>query len=122
MGIFAHRPRRFSSQPASDMLPKFSKIRFAALLKRSDSDKAEIAAQRAHRQSFYKRPHVPTPIPPHLETAEQFLGALGRNLVNHASKFASWDAFFKTTSSAMEKLGIGCRERKYILAWQYNFR
>ena len=123
MSIFVHGgPRRLYSEVVQTKLSKFTKIAFPAPLIRSDTDIAARTAQLAHKKSFLKRPLIPKPISPDLTTPEQFLAALGRNLVSHASKFPTWEAFFKATSPGMEKLGIGCRERKYILKWQHNFR
>ncbi|KAI8803496.1 IGR protein motif-domain-containing protein [Cladochytrium replicatum] len=47
-----------------------------------------------------------------------FLTIIGRNCVEHASRFQSWEHLFNATSVEMKDAGIGTRQRKYILGWR----
>ena len=52
-----------------------------------------------------------------------FLTQIGRNAIQHAPKFPSWDVFFATTSKQMRTLGVEPpRDRRYILHWREKFR
>ncbi|KAL1899021.1 telomere length regulation protein [Ceratocystis pirilliformis] len=65
---------------------------------------------------------VPAPIPliPDVPT---FLRAIGRDLVQYADKFPSWEALFTLSSEQLRELGVEpARSRKYLLQWLQRYR
>lgn len=113
---------RLYSESTTHKVPTYAKIKVLPLLKQTEKDLKEQNAQKLHILRFNRRPRPPAPRDPDLTTPEQFLSALGRNLNSHASKFTSWEDFFVASSTTMDKRGIGCRERKYILKWKHKYR
>ncbi|KAI8812773.1 IGR protein motif-domain-containing protein [Cladochytrium replicatum] len=76
-----------------------------------------------HRRGFASEPRsqsqsdVPAPRGSITDVAS-FLTVIGRNCVEHASRFQSWEHLFNATSVEMKDAGIGTRQRKYILGWR----
>src|SRR5690606_12700715 len=67
-------------------------------------------------------PKVPetTPTVPDVPT---FLTKIGRNTIQHADKFPSWEEFFKLSTKQFRELGIEpARDRRYILRFREKFR
>ncbi|KPI45945.1 uncharacterized protein AB675_477 [Cyphellophora attinorum] len=63
---------------------------------------------------------APTPWVPDVLT---FLKLIGREMSQHASKFASWDEMFTLTSSQLKAKGLEqARARKYFLRWREKFQ
>ena len=69
---------------------------------------------------------VPRPIPPPLPITpdpEAFLRIIGRNLVQYADKFPTWEALFSLTSPQLKEIGIEpARTRRYLLDWLRRYR
>jgi hypothetical protein len=62
----------------------------------------------------------PTPTVPDVST---FLTKIGRNTVQHADKFPTWEEFFKFSTKQFRELGIEpARDRRYILRFREKFR
>lgn len=59
---------------------------------------------------------VPTPRLP-INSVPLFLRTIGRGCEAHVDKFPTWSSLFLSDSEAMKGLGIGVRERKWILRW-----
>ncbi|KAJ2773477.1 hypothetical protein IWQ57_001277 [Coemansia nantahalensis] len=52
-----------------------------------------------------------------------FLRTIGRGCEKFADKFSGWDQLFRADSAAMKgELGIGPKQRKWILMWTNKFR
>ncbi|KAI9808265.1 MAG: hypothetical protein M1825_004722 [Sarcosagium campestre] len=73
-----------------------------------------------HRQAVATGIPPPTPFVPDPTT---FLKLIGRNLVQHAAKFPTWEALFTPTSTQLRELGLEpARDRRYLLRWREKFR
>lgn len=67
-------------------------------------------------------PRIPSPTP-FVPDPQTFLTLIGRNLSQHASKIASWEALFSLTSTQLRELGVEPpRSRRYLLRWREKFR
>lgn len=65
---------------------------------------------------------VPAPIP-FVPDVQTFLKLIGRDSVQHAAKFPSWEALFSLSSAQMRDAGLEPpRARRYILRWRDKFR
>ncbi|RPA86073.1 hypothetical protein BJ508DRAFT_411636 [Ascobolus immersus RN42] len=68
----------------------------------------------------------PLPVPqpsPTVPDVPTFLTKIGRNTVQHADKFPSWEEFFKLSTKQFRELGIEpARDRRYILRFREKFR
>ncbi|CUS12945.1 unnamed protein product [Tuber aestivum] len=52
-----------------------------------------------------------------------FLRQIGRNTIQHAPKFETWEQFFSLTSGQLRNLGVEPpRDRRYILHWRERYR
>ncbi|KHJ30097.1 putative igr protein domain-containing protein [Erysiphe necator] len=52
-----------------------------------------------------------------------FLTLIGRNMIEHASKFSGWASLFRLESSELKRLGIEPpRSRRYLLLWRERYR
>jgi len=53
----------------------------------------------------------------------KFLQQIGRNAIQHAPKFETWEQFFSLTSGQLRDLGVEPpRDRRYILHWRERYR
>ena len=69
-----------------------------------------------------RRLHVPPPTP-FVPDVPTFLKVIGRNSIQHASKFPNWDALFTLSSLQLRGLGLEpARARRYLLRWRDKFR
>ncbi|KKA28357.1 hypothetical protein TD95_000196 [Thielaviopsis punctulata] len=70
--------------------------------------------------------HTPRPIPapiPLIPDVPTFLRVIGRDLVQYADKFPSWEALFTLSSEQLRELGVEpARSRKYLLQWLQRYR
>ncbi|RPA95721.1 hypothetical protein L873DRAFT_1829734 [Choiromyces venosus 120613-1] len=68
----------------------------------------------------------PPPVPVKNERTPDvaaFLTQIGRNTVQHAPKFETWEQFFSLTSKQLRDLGVEPpRDRRYILHWRERYR
>ena len=63
---------------------------------------------------------APTPFVPDVNT---FLTLIGRELPQHASKFATWEEMFTLTSRQLKTRGLEpTRTRRYFLRWREKFQ
>lgn len=67
----------------------------------------------------YKQVPEPTSTVPDVET---FLTKIGRNSIEHAKHFESWNDLFTKTGQQLKESGIDTRERRYILNWCERYR
>ncbi|KAJ2580985.1 hypothetical protein GGH95_002304 [Coemansia sp. RSA 1836] len=59
----------------------------------------------------------------HIDTPESFLKAIGRGCEKYTEKFKDWDHLFKANTIVLKhELGIGPKQRKWILMWTNKFR
>ncbi|KAJ2286544.1 hypothetical protein IWW55_006947, partial [Coemansia sp. RSA 2706] len=57
------------------------------------------------------------------DNPETFLQTIGRGCDKFAPKFTSWTQLFSTDSATMKsEMGIGPKQRKWILLWTNKFR
>ncbi|KAJ2482303.1 hypothetical protein EV174_003252 [Coemansia sp. RSA 2320] len=60
---------------------------------------------------------------PQFDTPESFLKAIGRGCEKYTEKFKDWDHLFKANTIVLKhELGIGPKQRKWILMWTNKFR
>ncbi|KAJ2490629.1 hypothetical protein IWW37_003003 [Coemansia sp. RSA 2050] len=77
----------------------------------------EAAPAIAARQVVVPRPRG------QIDTPESFLKAIGRGCEKYTEKFKDWDHLFKAdTIKLKHELGIGAKQRKWILMWTNKFR
>ncbi|KAJ2117133.1 hypothetical protein IW146_001005 [Coemansia sp. RSA 922] len=58
-----------------------------------------------------------------VDTPESFLKAIGRGCEKYTEKFKDWDHLFKANTIALKhEMGIGAKQRKWILMWTNKFR
>ncbi|EPS42711.1 hypothetical protein H072_3300 [Dactylellina haptotyla CBS 200.50] len=66
------------------------------------------------------------PIPAASSTAPDvntFLTKIGRNMIQHESKFTDWDHFMGTTPQQLRDMGIEpARDRRYLIDWRERYR
>lgn len=76
---------------------------------------------RSYVQLVNEKLNIPPPTQdvPNVET---FLTKIGRNAVEHAENFESWEHLFTLSSADLKEKGIDTRLRRYILAWREKFR
>lgn len=75
--------------------------------------------RQAHSHAQQSTPS-PTPFVPDTNT---FLTLIGRNLIQHASKFPNWNSLFSLSSSQLRELGVEpARTRRYLIWWRDRFR
>jgi hypothetical protein len=55
-------------------------------------------------------------------TVEKFLRKIGKNCVEHADKFKSWEELMTLRSYRLKKLGIPLAQRKWILKFVWKYR
>ncbi|KAI9474954.1 hypothetical protein LPJ78_003967 [Coemansia sp. RSA 989] len=68
------------------------------------------------------KPQVPKPRGK-FNSPQVFLQTIGRGCEKFASKFESWEELFTADSLKMKsELGIGPKQRKWILRWTNHFR
>ncbi|KAJ2157175.1 hypothetical protein GGF46_004697 [Coemansia sp. RSA 552] len=68
------------------------------------------------------RPVVPSPRGS-FNTPAVFLTTIGRGCEKYADKFTDWRHLFSASSDTMKtELGIGPKQRKWILMWKNKFR
>ncbi|KAI9800610.1 MAG: hypothetical protein M1833_003268 [Piccolia ochrophora] len=69
-----------------------------------------------------RAPSIPSPTP-FVPDAPTFLKLIGRNLIQHAAKFPTWEALFSLTTQQLRELGLEpARDRRYLLRWRDKFR
>lgn len=82
--------------------------------------RSQHCARHIHQQVSTRDIPSPTPFVPDSKT---FLSLIGRNLIQHAAKFPSWESLFSLTSTQLRELGIEpARTRRYLLWWRDRFR
>ncbi|KAK6340811.1 hypothetical protein TWF696_009129 [Orbilia brochopaga] len=66
------------------------------------------------------------PIPEPSSTAPDvstFLTKIGRNMIQHESKFADWQQLMATTPQQLREMGIEpARDRRYLIDWRERYR
>ncbi|CAZ86200.1 unnamed protein product [Tuber melanosporum] len=68
------------------------------------------------------RPPIP-PVTKRTPDVTTFLKQIGRNTIQHAPKFETWEQFFSLTSKQLRNLGVEPpRDRRYILHWRERYR
>ncbi|PUU73837.1 IGR protein motif-domain-containing protein [Tuber borchii] len=75
-----------------------------------------------HLHDSLPPPSIP---PPTTRTPDvtKFLEQIGRNTIQHAPKFETWEQFFSLTSKQLRDLGVEPpRDRRYILHWRERYR
>ncbi|KAJ2002203.1 hypothetical protein H4R26_003729 [Coemansia thaxteri] len=76
-----------------------------------------IASTAARRVVAVPRPRA------QFDTPESFLKAIGRGCEKYTEKFKDWDHLFKANTIVLKhELGIGPKQRKWILMWTNKFR
>ncbi|SPO00717.1 uncharacterized protein DNG_03465 [Cephalotrichum gorgonifer] len=81
----------------------------------------------AHTRCLHtSRLSQPRPVPPPIPITpdpESFLRIIGRDLVQYADKFPTWDSLFTLTSVQLKDLGVEpARSRRYLLNWLKRYR
>ncbi|KAJ2100754.1 hypothetical protein GGI16_003623 [Coemansia sp. S142-1] len=57
------------------------------------------------------------------DDSASFLKAIGRGCEKYTEKFKDWDHLFKANTIALKhEMGIGAKQRKWILMWTNKFR
>ncbi|KAF3090861.1 hypothetical protein TWF225_008663 [Orbilia oligospora] len=68
----------------------------------------------------------PRPIPAESSTApdvKTFLTKIGRNMIQHESKFTDWKQLMGTTTQQLRVMGIEpARDRRYLIDWRERYR
>ncbi|KAK6507090.1 hypothetical protein TWF481_005539 [Arthrobotrys musiformis] len=68
----------------------------------------------------------PRPIPEVSSTApdvKTFLTKIGRNMIQHESKFTDWKQLMGTTTQQLRDMGIEpARDRRYLIDWRERYR
>ncbi|KAJ1945670.1 hypothetical protein EC988_005706 [Linderina pennispora] len=91
--------------------------RAAFTMARSMSTEAAAATEKVGRQIAIPRPRG------QFDSPATFLQTIGRGCEKFTDKFRDWDHLFRADSLAMKKdLGIGPKQRKWILMWTNKYR
>lgn len=55
-------------------------------------------------------------------SVDEFFKKIGRNTLEHASKFEDMNQLLKAKGPELKEMGIDTRSRKYILRWIHFYR
>ncbi|KAI0997963.1 hypothetical protein K3495_g10227 [Podosphaera aphanis] len=90
-------------------------VRYNATIAESPKKNKTLSPKR----KFYWVPS-PTKFCPDVQT---FLSLIGRNMIEHTSKFSGWSSLFRLESQQLKRLGLEPpRSRRYLLLWRERYR
>ncbi|KAJ1643603.1 hypothetical protein J3B02_003008 [Coemansia erecta] len=90
---------------------------------RGMSTEAASTAASAAKENIFKRTVVVPRPRGQFNDPESFLKAIGRGCEKFTAKFKDWDHLFRANADVLKKdLGIGPKQRKWILMWTNKYR